>query len=927
MATAYTSLLGFALPVTGELNGTWGDVVNNSITSLVESSIAGSATASVTSGDWTLTTTGSGVANQARNAILIPTGTPGVSRNIIAPSSSKAFIVVNQSNAAVIVKGSATTGATIVAGTNALVAWNGSDFALVAQNIENVTGTLPVTKGGTGLTSVTASRIPYGAGTSALNTSASLTFDGTILAAPTATVTTANATTVDTTNIEVTNLKAKDGTAAGSIADATGIVTIASTVLTTTDINGGTVDGTTIGATTPSTIVATQVNITAQGDLRLQDTTGGEYVALQAPATVSTSYTLTLPDTDGDAGQALITDGSGVLSWSSAAAGDVYGPASATDNAVARFDGATGKIIQNSVVTIADTTGDISGVGQLNATTLDATNLEVTNLKAKDGTAAGSIANSTGIVTLASSVLTTADINGGTVDGTVIGGASAAAITGTNLAYTGTLTGSTGIINIGSGQVYKDASGNVGIGTSSPNSRLDVRGNALIGTGIDDGGRVTISGASGFAGTGLSLIENSTGNGRRLRLSQETTGSVYNATFSTGGNAHIWQVGNGEVMRLDYAGNLGLGVTPSAWSSSVNAMQLGFNSSIASRTGGSGTYLSSNAYFSGDPSNTASNGVYVGNTLASTYLQTGGIHAWFTAPSGTAGAAISFTQAMTLDASGNVGIGTSEPRARTHLTGTGQTTANLTDAGSRDSMLRVSHIDTAAGSGGAVLFSSNQGDTANSLGFAAIKGLLTNGNINTTGDLAFSTRATTSATSLSEAMRIDSSGNLLVGTTTNLGGKLMVSSDSAGASYPAVFNNTDSGSSLQIVVDILRNSTRTGYIANTNNTTSYVSASDYRLKENVQPMAGALTKVQALKPVTYKWKTDGSDGQGFIAHELQEIVPDCVSGEKDAVDADGKPKYQGVDTSFLVGILTAALQELSAKLDAQQVEINLLKGN
>ena len=115
----------------------------------------------------------------------------------------------------------------------------------------------------------------------------------------------------------------------------------------------GAINGT-VGATTPSTVVATQVDITAQGDLRLQDTTGGQYVALQAPGTIATSYTLTLPVDDGTSGQALITDGSGVLSWSTAASGDVYGPASATDNAVARYDGTTGKIIQNSAVTIGD---------------------------------------------------------------------------------------------------------------------------------------------------------------------------------------------------------------------------------------------------------------------------------------------------------------------------------------------------------------------------------------------------------------------------------------------------------------------------------------------------------------------------------------------------------------------------------------------
>lgn len=152
MATSYTNLLGFALPVTGELNGAWGDVVNNSITELVEDSIAGSATASVTSGDWTLTTTGSGVSNQARSAILIPTGTPGTTRNIIAPSSSKAYIVDNKSDGAVVLKGSATTGATVAAGTTALVAWDGSDFVLVSQSLSNAIGTLAVSKGGTGLT-------------------------------------------------------------------------------------------------------------------------------------------------------------------------------------------------------------------------------------------------------------------------------------------------------------------------------------------------------------------------------------------------------------------------------------------------------------------------------------------------------------------------------------------------------------------------------------------------------------------------------------------------------------------------------------------------------------------------------------------------------------------------------------------------------
>lgn len=208
MATSYTSLLGFALPVTGELDGTWGTTVNNSITELVEDAIAATATASVASGNWTLSTTGSGAANEARCAILIPTGSPGVSRDIVAPGQSKAYVVINQSDAAVVVKASATTGATIAAGAKAVVAWNGSDFVTIATSTADgvtsvsgtgtvngitltgtvtstgsltlggtltgvnlasqVTGTLPVANGGTGATTLTANNVILGNGTNAV---------------------------------------------------------------------------------------------------------------------------------------------------------------------------------------------------------------------------------------------------------------------------------------------------------------------------------------------------------------------------------------------------------------------------------------------------------------------------------------------------------------------------------------------------------------------------------------------------------------------------------------------------------------------------------------------------------------------------------------------------------------------------------------
>ena len=90
-------------------------------------------------------------------------------------------------------------------------------------------------------------------------------------------------------------------------------------------------------------------------------------------------------------------------------------------------------------------------------------------------------------------------------------------------------------------------------------------------------------------------------------------------------------------------------------------------------------------------------------------------------------------------------------------------------------------------------------------------------------------------------------------------------------------------------------------------------------------MVGALATVAQLKPVTYNWKIDGSDGQGFIAHELQAVVPDCVSGEKDAVDAEGKPQYQGIDTSFLVATLTAAIQEQQTLIEALTARLTALE--
>jgi hypothetical protein len=177
-----------------------------------------------------------------------------------------------------------------------------------------------------------------------------------------------------------------------------------------------------------------------------------------------------------------------------------------------------------------------------------------------------------------------------------------------------------------------------------------------------------------------------------------------------------------------------------------------------------------------------------------------------------------------------------------------------------------------------------------------------------------------------EVARFDSAGNLLVGTTSQVGaGKVGIAFD-ANTFQGLALRETAFGSGSTFIS--FRNSSNTAVGSITQSGTSnvaYNTSSDYRLKENIETMTGALAVVSALKPVTYKWKTDGSNGQGFIAHELQAIVPECVTGEKDAVNEDGSIKAQGIDTSFLVATLTAAIQELKVELDSVKAELATLK--
>jgi len=168
-----------------------------------------------------------------------------------------------------------------------------------------------------------------------------------------------------------------------------------------------------------------------------------------------------------------------------------------------------------------------------------------------------------------------------------------------------------------------------------------------------------------------------------------------------------------------------------------------------------------------------------------------------------------------------------------------------------------------------------------------------------------------------EAMRINASQHVFVGCTVDPSASVSGIRLSNPTSAQSIFSTAPNTGAFTAIAFFNGNG-QVGRIDTSGSSTVYVTSSDYRLKEDIAPMTGALDKIAQLKPVTFTWKTDGADGQGFIAHELQEVVPDCVVGDKDAVDKDGNPKYQGVDTSFLVATLTAAIQE-------QQTIINELK--
>ena len=415
-----------------------------------------------------------------------------------------------------------------------------------------------------------------------------------------------------------------------------------------------------------------------------------------------------------------------------------------------------------------------------------------------------------------------------------------------------------GFLSFGSGgrdnDVVLSTTGNLGIGTASPTVRLHIEGSAN-----------TTSRAI-FAKTSAGTLE--------LGADRDVSACPYIGSQSNSAFAFI--TNNTERARIDASGNLGLGVTPRAWAGGYKSLDILGPGAIASTTSGDTfTQVANGAWFNG------TNWIYQYTGIgAARYQMTGpsggGNHSWYVANSGTAGNTVSFTQAMTLNASGNLGIGTTSPATKFVVS-----------------------------DGGGIGFE-----------FAPASGLVQSYNRSTS---AYSTFICDGSLFIwrpsgTEAMRLTAAGELLVGTTSNSpGAKFGVLSANSGN---GIFVTNTSGTSSYNAAAFYNNGTtfsNTGAIVVSGSTTAYNTSSDRRLKDNIAPADNAGSVIDAIEVVKHDWKVGGHTRYGMIAQDLHMVAPEAVSvGDADDVEDFKNP--WGVDYSKLVPMLVKEVQSLRKRV-------------
>jgi hypothetical protein len=265
-----------------------------------------------------------------------------------------------------------------------------------------------------------------------------------------------------------------------------------------------------------------------------------------------------------------------------------------------------------------------------------------------------------------------------------------------------------------------------------------------------------------------------------------------------------------------------------------------------------------------------------------------------------------------INSSGNVGIGTSSPQINLNLLTSGTTFSTTTTYSSSTSRGILLEQQNGLGNNGNAIWFNNSG-----LYSAIASTRESAGDWGT--DLRFYTHptVTTNQYDVTERMRITSGGDLLIGATSIIQSAKVLLVFDGSTKNARVTQTTVGGTGSNF--DIFVNSANgvCGYIQQNGTTTvNYSNSSDYRLKENVLPIQNAIDRLSKINAVTYTWKdTDNEQGEGFIAHELQEVVPLAVTGIKDAMNQDGTIKAQGIDYAKLTPLLVAAVQELSKQND------------
>lgn len=334
------------------------------------------------------------------------------------------------------------------------------------------------------------------------------------------------------------------------------------------------------------------------------------------------------------------------------------------------------------------------------------------------------------------------------------------------------------------------------------------------------------------------------------------------------GDTSVVNIGSGQFYK-DTSGNIGVGVTPSAWSS-FKALDFAGSNAVAGFTGSTpgGTALITNAFFDGAWK-------YKSTGAASNFTSDVGQFTWRIAGSGSANASLTWTQAMTLDASGRLGVNRTSPGAQFDVLGAASVSAMRIVGNSGASI----YVDLSGGG-------DNYYDATNHI-FRNASG--------------------------TERARIDSSGNFLLSRTNTTASTRGSYFNSVGA----LVSGTPNGTALAYF-QCTSNSADVGSITVSTTATAYNTSSDYRLKNITGPITGAKEFILALQPKKGTWKTDGSPFVGFVAHEFQEVSPSSVHGEKDAVDESGNPIYQGMQASSpeVMANLVSYIHELEARLAA-----------